>query len=153
MTKYVDIYTDGSCKGNPGPGGWGAIIVDGANENEMSGGEPETTNNRMELTAVISALSSLSQPSNVRIFTDSQYIVNAINQHWLAGWKRRGWRRADGVLLNKELWQELDKLLAKHRVRFFWVKGHSYNEYNNRCDKLATEQSAIYAMMKNFKRR
>lgn len=136
----VTIYTDGACSGNPGPGGWAAILIAGPHKKEISGGEPETTNNRMELLGVISALELLKRPCEAEIFSDSQYIVNAINQHWLISWKKRGWRRREGELKNPELWQRLDGLLARHTVTFHWVKGHAENEFNNRCDELAVAQ-------------
>ncbi len=135
--KNVTIYTDGACSGNPGPGGWGAILKYKETVREMSGGEGATTNNRMELTGVISALSVLKEPCEIDLYTDSQYIVKAINEGWLRGWKAKGWKRKDGELKNIELWQELDRLLAKHKVTFHWVKGHADNEFNNRCDALA----------------
>lgn len=135
--KNVTIYTDGACSGNPGPGGWGAILKYKETVREMSGGEGATTNNRMELTGVISALSALKEPCEIDLYTDSQYIVKAINEGWLRGWKAKGWKRKDGELKNIELWQELDRLLAKHKVTFHWVKGHADNEFNNRCDALA----------------
>ncbi len=136
----VTIYTDGACSGNPGPGGWAAILIAGPHKKEISGGEAETTNNRMELLGVISALELLKRPCEAEIFSDSQYIVNAINQRWLISWKKRGWRRREGELKNPELWQRLDGLLARHTVTFHWVKGHAENEYNNRCDELAVAQ-------------
>lgn len=136
----VTIYTDGACSGNPGPGGWAAILIAGPHKKEISGGEPETTNNRMELLGVISALELLKRPCEAEIFSDSQYIVNAINQHWLISWKKRGWRRREGELKNPELWQRLDGLLARHTVTFHWVKGHAENELNNRCDELAVAE-------------
>mgnify|MGYP000864372109 FL=1 len=138
--KKVTVYTDGACSGNPGPGGWGAILIYNGKEKEISGGERETTNNRMELLAVISALSALKEPCEIELFTDSQYIEKAINEGWLAGWKKKGWRRKDGELKNSDLWQTLDGLLNQHRVSFRWVKGHADSAYNNRCDALATEQ-------------
>jgi len=137
----VKIYTDGACSGNPGPGGWGAILMYGEHKKEMSGGERETTNNRMELTAAISALSALNRPCTVELYTDSQYIANAINQGWLASWKKRGWRRKDGEVKNPDLWKKLDELLTVHDVKLIWVKGHAENEFNNRCDELAVSQS------------
>ena len=133
----VTIYTDGACSGNPGPGGWGAILRMGAHEKEISGGEAGTTNDRMELMAVISALELLKRPCEVELYTDSQYIERAVNEGWLRGWKARGWRRREGELKNPELWQRLEALLGEHRVTFHWVKGHAENEYNNRCDALA----------------
>ena len=139
--KRVTVYTDGACSGNPGPGGWGAILRYGAREKELSGGEAETTNNRMELTAVISALELLKEPCRVDLYTDSRYIVDAVEKGWLKDWKVRHWRRKDGALKNSELWQRLDDLLAVHRVSFVWVKGHAENEYNNRCDAMAVEES------------
>ena len=135
--KQVTIYTDGACSGNPGPGGWGAILEYGGRRKELSGGEAETTNNRMELLAAIEALSSLREPCEVRLYTDSQYFSNAINLSWLRDWKKRGWKRKDGELKNPDLWQKLDELLETHRVRVTWVKGHDTNEGNNRCDELA----------------
>ncbi len=136
----VTIYTDGACSGNPGPGGWGAILKAGEAERELSGGEEETTNNRMELTAVIESLNALKRPCEVELYTDSQYVANAINLGWLENWKKRGWKRKDGKLLNPELWQKLDSLLETHKVTFHWVKGHADNEYNNRCDALAVKE-------------
>lgn len=143
--KHVDIYTDGACSGNPGPGGWGAILIYKENRRELSGGEAETTNNRMELTGVITALQTLKEPCEVTLYTDSQYIVNAINKKWLAGWKAKNWKRKDGELKNIDLWQELDRLLSVHSVTFNWVKGHAENELNNRCDALAVSQRDKYS--------
>ncbi len=138
--KEVTIYTDGACSGNPGPGGWAAILKYGPHEKELSGGEAETTNNRMELSGVIAALGALTERCSVTLYTDSQYIERAINEHWLDSWKKRGWRRKDGPVKNLELWQELDKLLHAHEVSVHWVKGHAENEYNNRCDALAVKR-------------
>jgi ribonuclease HI len=135
--KQVTIYTDGACSGNPGPGGWGAVLLYGDKKKELSGGERETTNNRMELLGVITALRALREPCEVELYTDSQYIVNAINEGWLVSWQKRGWRRKEGPVKNLDLWQELIPLLETHRVSFNWVKGHAENEYNNRCDELA----------------
>ena len=143
--KKVIIYTDGACSGNPGPGGWGAILRYGEHKTELSGGEADTTNNRMELLGVINALAALKEPCEVEIYTDSQYISNAINKGWLRGWKQRGWRRKDGELKNTELWQRLDDLLAQHQAQFFWVKGHADNPHNNRCDELAVTQRDIFS--------
>jgi len=144
--KEVQLYTDGSCSGNPGPGGWGAILRYRGTEKELSGGERETTNNRMELTAAISGLRMLKEPCRVTLFTDSQYLSRAITEGWLGKWKQKGWKKADGgAVLNEDLWQELDELLGAHQVSFVWVKGHADNEHNNRCDALATMQT------KNFK--
>jgi ribonuclease HI len=138
--KSVTIYTDGACSGNPGPGGWGVILKYGDIEREISGGEKQTTNNRMELMAVIKALEALKEPCKVALYTDSQYIVNAVNKGWLKSWKAKSWKRKDGELKNPDLWQRLDKLLSVHEVSFIWVKGHADNEFNNRCDALAVEQ-------------
>ena len=138
--KTVILYTDGACSGNPGPGGWAAILRYGESAKELSGGEAETTNNRMELSGVIAGLKALKEPCAVELFSDSQYIVNALNNGWLRDWKRRGWKRRDGALKNPELWQELDELLEKHTVSAHWVKGHAENEYNNRCDALAVAE-------------
>jgi len=138
--KQVTIYTDGACSGNPGPGGWGAILLYKDTLRELSGGEEHTTNNRMELLGVISALSALKEPCEIELYTDSQYIANAINKGWLQGWKAKNWKRKDGELKNIDLWQELDKLLNTHAVSFNWVKGHAENQYNNRCDELAVKE-------------
>ncbi len=138
--KQVVIYTDGACSGNPGPGGWGAILQYKDTERELSGGEKLTTNNRMELLGAISALSALKEPCGIDLYTDSQYIANAINKGWLQGWKAKNWKRKDGELKNVDLWQELDKLLNTHSVTFHWVKGHADNKFNNRCDELAVIQ-------------
>ena len=143
--KEVTIYTDGACSGNPGPGGWAAILKYGPHEKELSGGEAETTNNRMELSGVIAALGALTERCSVTLYTDSQDIERAINEHWLDSWKKRGWRRKDGPVKNLELWQELDKLLHAHEVSVHWVKGHAENEYNNRCDALAVKRRDEFA--------
>lgn len=138
--KQVTIYTDGACSGNPGPGGWGALLLYKDTVRELSGGEEHTTNNRMELLGAISALSALKEPCEIELYTDSQYIANAINKGWLSGWKAKNWKRKDGELKNIDLWQELDKLLNTHTVTFHWVKGHAENKFNNRCDELAVIQ-------------
>ena len=143
--KQITIYTDGACSGNPGPGGWGAILRYQDTERELSGGEKQTTNNRMELLGAISALSALKEPCEVELFTDSQYIVKAINEHWLSGWKAKNWKRKGGELKNIDLWQELDRLLTQHKVSFHWVKGHADNKFNNRCDELAVKERDRYA--------
>ena len=135
--KQVEIYTDGACSGNPGPGGWGAILKYGAAEKELSGAEPMTTNNRMELLGAITALEQLKEPCRVDLYTDSQYVCNAFLQGWVEDWRRRGWRRKTGELKNPELWQRLDGLCQTHAVTWHWVRGHADNEYNNRCDALA----------------
>jgi ribonuclease HI len=142
--KTVILYTDGACSGNPGPGGWAAILRYGESVRELSGGEHETTNNRMELMGVISGLEALRERCAVELYSDSQYIVNALNNGWLRDWKRRGWKRRDGELKNPALWQELDALLSTHRVTAHWVKGHADNEYNNRCDALAVAERDKY---------
>ena len=143
--KEVTVYTDGACSGNPGPGGWGAILEYNGRRRELSGGEKETTNNRMELLAAISALSALKEPCAVTLYTDSQYFSNAINLGWLRSWKKKGWRRKDGELKNPDLWQQLDALLETHRVRVVWGKGHADNEGNNRCDELAVMERDKFA--------
>ena len=139
----VTIYTDGACSGNPGAGGWGAILMSGETKKEFSGFEKETTNNKMELTAVIEALKKLKKPCNVKLYSDSAYVVNAFLQGWLENWKNNGWRGADKKpVKNIELWTELDELLKVHSVEFIKVKGHADNEFNNRCDALATGEIA-----------
>lgn len=145
MQDEITIYTDGACSGNPGPGGWAAVLSYGEHRREISGGEPATTNNRMELMGVISALELLKRPCRVQLYSDSQYIVNAITKGWLRSWKAKNWRRKDGELKNPELWQRLDKLLAVHEVTFHWVKGHASNEENNRCDELAVRERDKYS--------
>lgn len=137
MTPGVVIYTDGACSGNPGPGGWGAILMFGAHERELWGGEPATTNNRMELMAAIAALEALTRPCEVTLFTDSQYLRQGITE-WLAGWKARGWRTADKKpVKNEDLWRRLDLARAHHRVQWKWVKGHAGDPLNERADALA----------------
>ena len=143
--KEVTIYTDGACSGNPGPGGWGAILEYKGKRRELSGGEAQTTNNRMELLAVISALEALKEPCAVTLYTDSQYFSKAINDGWLIGWKKKGWKRKDGPLKNPDLWQKLDALLAQHEITVVWVKGHADNEGNNRCDELAVMEREKFA--------
>jgi len=135
--EVVQIYADGACKGNPGKGGWGAILRAGGSEKELFGGEPQTTNNRMELTAVIRALESLEGPSEVEVYTDSQYVQKGISE-WLPSWKRRGWRTADKKpVKNVDLWQELERAAGRHRVTWHWVKGHAGHPENERADALA----------------
>ena len=137
MSQPVQIFADGACRGNPGPGGWGALLRYGEQERELWGGEAHTTNNRMELTAVIRALEVLQRPSRLHIVTDSQYVLHGITQ-WLAGWKRRGWRTADGKpVKNQELWERLDQLLAPHQAEWTWVRGHTGHPENERADALA----------------
>ena len=143
--KQITIYTDGACSGNPGPGGWGAILQYKDTERELSGGEKLTTNNRLELLGAISAISALKEPCEIALYTDSQYIANAINKGWLQGWKAKNWKRKDGELKNIDLWQELDKLLNTHTVTFHWVKGHDDNKFNNRGDELAVIQRDKFA--------
>ena len=140
--KTVTIYTDGACSGNPGPGGWGAILECGGVEKELSGGEAQTTNNRMELTAVIAALSALKEPCRVELYTDSKYVADAVTKRWVYAWKAKGWIKADKKpALNVDLWERLLPLLQAHEVAWHWVRGHAENEKNNRCDRLAVAQS------------
>lgn len=142
--SLVTIYTDGSCIGNPGPGGWAAILMTGRGakvvRKEISGGEADTTNNRMEITAVIKALSSLKKPCRGVLYTDSAYVVNSINKGWMANWKAHGWTKK-GELQNVDLWKQVDELLAKHEFTFVWVKGHADNPNNNRCDEMAQAEA------------
>lgn len=136
--KTVTIYTDGACKGNPGPGGWGAILEYGDHKKEISGGDASTTNNRMELTAVIRALELLKEPCQVDLYSDSKYVIDALNLGWAEKWKSCGWRKADKrPALNSDLWERLLALCEIHKVSFHWVKGHAENPKNNRCDVLA----------------
>ncbi len=137
MSDTVRIFTDGACKGNPGPGGWGALLRVGAHEKELFGGEPETTNNRMELAAVINALASLKGPRTVEVYTDSTYVRNGITE-WLAQWRRRGWKTAEGKpVKNLDLWQALEREAGRHQVQWHWVKGHAGHDGNERADALA----------------
>jgi ribonuclease HI len=137
MSEVVRIYTDGACKGNPGPGGWGALLQSGGHERELFGGDPATTNNRMELTAVIRALAALRQPSRVEVYTDSEYVMKGITE-WLPAWKRRGWKTADRKpVKNADLWRELDEVAHRHEVRWHWVRGHAGHPENERADALA----------------
>ena len=143
--KHVDIYTDGACKHNPSPGGWGAVIVYGKIEKELSGGEANTTNNRMELTAAIRALSALKEPCDVTLTSDSKYMIDSIEKKWVYGWKKRGWVKSDKTpALNPDLWERLLELLEIHQVKLVWVKGHAGHPYNERCDQLACEQAELY---------
>ena len=140
--KTITIYTDGACSGNPGPGGWGAILEWQGHRKELSGGEAQTTNNRMELTAVLTALALLKEPCAVELYSDSKYVVDAIEKGWLYGWQKKGWVKSDKKpVLNIDLWQQLLPQLKRHDVRFHWVKGHAENENNNRCDQLAVAES------------
>lgn len=144
--KHVDIYTDGACRGNPGRGGWGAILVYGGREKELSGGERQTTNNRMELMAAISALEALKEPCEVTLTSDSRYLVDGIEKGWAVGWRSRGWRKADkSPALNADLWERLLVLFERHRVKLVWVRGHVGHSYNERCDALATAFADSFA--------
>lgn len=136
--KEIQLYTDGACRGNPGRGGWGAILVYGKYERELSGGERETTNNRMELMAAISGLSALKEPCRVTLYSDSKYLVDAFNEGWVHSWKKSGWRRGRDELKNPDLWEKIYALTKTHDVTFVWVKGHDGHAYNERCDALAT---------------
>ena len=136
--KEVQIYTDGACRGNPGRGGWGAILVWGKYERELSGGEAVTTNNRMELLAAISGLSALKERCRVTLYSDSKYLVDAFLEGWVESWRAHGWRRGRDELKNPDLWQQLYALTEQHEVEFVWVKGHNGHDYNERCDALAT---------------
>jgi ribonuclease HI len=137
----VDIYTDGACSGNPGPGAWAAILVAGGKEREKTGFDPSTTNNRMELTAAIEALRVLKRPCDVRLYSDSAYLVSAFTRGWLVNWKKNGWKNASrDPVSNQDLWQELDRLAATHRIEWVKVAGHADHVYNNRCDALAVKQ-------------
>jgi len=139
--KEVTIYTDGACSHNPGPGGWGAVLMFGSNEKEISGYEAHTTNNRMELTAAIKALEALKEPCKVSLYSDSAYLVNTFKQNWLEKWQRNGWKTSNkGPVENQDLWKQLLELTGKHTVEWVKVKGHSDNEYNNRCDRLARDE-------------
>ena len=143
--KTVTIYTDGACSGNPGPGGWGAILMYGPHKREISGGQANTTNNRMELTAVISALELLKEPCQVELWSDSKYVIDALEKGWAKGWRARGWVKSDKKpALNPDLWERLLDLCDTHTVRTHWVKGHAENEFNNRCDELAVAESQKY---------
>ena len=136
--KTVTIYTDGACSGNPGPGGWGAILEYMGHEKELSGGEKSTTNNRMELTAVIKALEALKEPCTVELYSDSKYVIDALEKGWAVSWRKRGWIKSDKKpALNPDLWETLLNLVEQHDVRYHWVKGHAANPKNNRCDELA----------------
>lgn len=143
--KKVDIFTDGACSGNPGPGGWGAILRYGKHELELSGGEASTTNNRMELTAVIEALKKLKEKCEVTIHTDSKYVADAFLQGWIWNWMKKGWKKSDGKpVLNPELWKVLIAEIQKHEYKIVWVKGHAGHPENERCDVLATTESAKF---------
>jgi ribonuclease HI len=141
MEQKVEIYTDGGCQPNPGTGGWAAILLYGDTEKELSGGEPNTTNNRMELTAAVRALEALKRPCHVVLHTDSEYLKNGVST-WIHGWKKNGWKRKEGALKNIDLWQRLDELIAKHKIEWRWVRGHAGHELNERCDVLAGQAIA-----------
>ena len=144
--KQVEIFTDGACSGNPGPGGWGAVLRYGEIEKEISGGEENTTNNKMELTAVIEALSLLKEPCRVKLYSDSKYVCDALSLGWARGWKKRGWRKSDNKpALNSDLWDRLLALDDIHSIEVIWIKGHAGHPENERCDSLAVEQRDIYA--------
>lgn len=146
LTK-VDMFTDGACSGNPGPGGWGTILRSNGVEKEMSGGEANTTNNRMELLAVINGLSALKRKCEVTIYTDSQYVVNGITKGWAQSWKANGWRKKDKKpALNADLWDMLLNLLSQHEYSFVWLKGHDGHPENERCDKMAVAESQKFSM-------
>ena len=140
--KKVEIYTDGACKGNPGPGGWGAILRYNGHEKQISGGEKQTTNNRMDLTAVIRALQMLKEPCEVLLISDSKYVCDALSKGWAEGWKKRGWRKADNQpALNADLWEKLLALTSIHNLKIQWIKGHAGHPENELCDRLAVESA------------
>lgn len=137
--KHIEMYTDGACSGNPGPGGWGTILVFKGREKEMSGFVPDTTNNRMEIFAVVQGLRALKEPCMIDVYSDSAYVVNAFLEHWIENWQRRGWKKADkSAVENQDLWNQLLICMQPHTVTFHKVKGHADHPYNNRCDALAT---------------
>ena len=144
--KQITIYTDGACSGNPGPGGWAAILIWNGHEKELSGGENQTTNNRMELTGVIEGLKALKEPCEVELYSDSKYVIDALEKGWAVRWRKNGWmRNKKDPALNPELWEELLNLTERHTVHYHWVKGHAENAYNNRCDALAVAQRDRHA--------
>ena len=139
--KTVSLYTDGACSGTPGPGGWGAILEYMGHERELSGGEVKTTNNRMELTAVIEGLKALKQPCIVELYSDSKYVIDALQKGWAVGWRKRGWIKSDKKpALNPDLWETLLELAEVHELHYHWVKGHADNPRNNRCDEMAVSE-------------
>ena len=139
MTRVIEIYTDGACRGNPGPGGWGALLIRDKHQKTMHGGDPETTNNRMELTAAIEALNALKGHSRVILYTDSKYVMDGINE-WMPNWKKRGWKTAaKKPVKNKDLWQALDEAVERHEIVWRWVKGHNGNPGNEKADELANQ--------------
>lgn len=140
--KSVKLYTDGACSGNPGPGGWGAILVYRSTEKVMSGGEKETTNNRMEMTAVIKGLEALKEPCEVELVSDSKYVIDALSKGWASGWRAKNWKKSDGgKALNSDLWETLLDLVRVHKMTYVWIKGHAGHPYNERCDALAVEET------------
>ncbi|MGI6203215.1 MAG: ribonuclease HI [Eubacteriales bacterium] len=144
--KHVIIHTDGACSGNPGPGGWAAILKYGRHERELSGGERQTTNNRMELTAAIKALEALTEPCRVTLYSDSSYLVNGMTKGWAESWQKNGWRKSDKKpALNPDLWERLLELCQIHKVEFVWIRGHDGDEYNERCDRLAVARRDEFA--------
>ncbi len=143
--KHIDIYTDGSCRCNPGPGGWGAILVYKGIEKELCGGEPNTTNNRMELTAVIKALQALKESCEITLTSDSKYVLDAITNGWAESWRAKGWKKADkSPALNPDLWEILLSEIKKHQITYVWVKGHAGHPYNERCDEMAQNESGKF---------
>ena len=143
--KTVTVYTDGACSGNPGPGGWAAILMYGPHQKELSGGEAETTNNRMELTAVLRALEALKEPCEVELWSDSKYVIDGLSKGWARSWRAKGWVKSDKKpALNPDLWGPLLDQVDRHTLRYHWVKGHAENEWNNRCDELAVMESQKY---------
>ena len=146
--KSVSIYTDGACSGNPGPGGWAAILIYRGREKVISGGERQTTNNRMELTAVISALEALKEPCQVELWSDSKYVIDALEKGWAVSWRSKGWVRSNKEpALNPELWDKLLQLTETHEMNYHWVKGHADNPYNNRCDAIAVAERDRYSSL------
>ena len=143
--KTVTVFTDGACSGNPAPGGWAAILQYGGAEKVLSGGAADTTNNRMELLGVISALEALKEPCRVELYSDSKYVIDALQKRWVWGWKQRGWIKSDKKpALNRDLWERLLPLVEKHEMVYHWIKGHAETEENNRCDQLAVAESRKY---------
>lgn len=140
MIKEVEVYTDGACSGNPGPGGWGVVLLYGKKRKELSGFKLQTTNNEMELLAAVKALSQLKHKCKVNLYSDSSYLINAFNENWIDTWKNLGWKRKKDELKNRELWIELYALTQIHEIKWIKVKGHSDNKENNRCDELATNE-------------